>query len=188
MTKTEFLQQLYDHLSVLETAERNDIIADFEEHFAAGLEKGKTEEQICAELGNPYTCALQYLRGAGNYTQAPQPSAQPPQRPVPQPPAGAAQQNGRPMRQINERRNKTLWAIVFFVALVCAIGVYPAGVALMFVPFALLIASIVLMTIVPSGAMIGFLISLGVMCFTAGLLMVLLMTWILRLSYRRADF
>lgn len=185
MTKTEFLQQLYDHLSVLETAERNDIIADFEEHFAAGLEKGKTEEQICAELGNPYTCALQYLRGAGNYTQS---SAQPQQRPVPRPAAGAARQSNGPARQINERRNKTLWAIVFFVALVCAIGVYPAGVALMFVPFALLIASIVLMTIVPSGAMIGFLISLGVMCFTAGLLMVLLMTWILRLSYRRADF
>ncbi len=186
MTKTEFLQQLYNHLSVLDTAERNDIIADFEEHFAAGLEQGKTEEQICAELGNPYTCALQYLRGAGNYTQAPQqPTPPPQQRTVPQ---GTPQPTAGSARQINDRRNKTLWAVVFFAALVCAVGVYPAGAALMLAPIALLIASIVLMTIVPSGAMIGFLISLGVMCFTAGLLMILLMSWILRLSYQRADF
>ena len=64
MTKNEFLQELYNHLLSLPAAERDDIIADFEEHFQAGAERGKSEEQICAELGNPYTCALQYLRTA----------------------------------------------------------------------------------------------------------------------------
>ena len=36
MTKIEFLQQLYNLLGVLPAEERDDIIADFEEHFSVG--------------------------------------------------------------------------------------------------------------------------------------------------------
>ena len=51
MTKIEFLQQLYNLLGVLPAEERDDIIADFEEHFSVGTSEGKSEEQICSELG-----------------------------------------------------------------------------------------------------------------------------------------
>lgn len=46
MTKIEFLQQLYNLLGVLPAEERDDIIADFEEHFSVGTSEGKSEEQI----------------------------------------------------------------------------------------------------------------------------------------------
>lgn len=61
MTKIEFLQQLYNLLGVLPAEERDDIIADFEEHFSVGTSEGKSEEQICSELGDPKSCAAQYL-------------------------------------------------------------------------------------------------------------------------------
>ena len=61
MTKIEFLQQLYNLLGGLPADERDDIIADFEEHFSVGTSEGKSEEQICSELGDPKNCAAQYL-------------------------------------------------------------------------------------------------------------------------------
>ena len=61
MTKVEFLQELYNYLSGFSPADRDEIIQDFEEHFSAGLELGKSEEQICEELGTPYSCAMQYV-------------------------------------------------------------------------------------------------------------------------------
>ena len=61
MTKIEFLQQLYNLLGVLPAEERDDIIADFEEHISVGTSEGKSEEQICSELGDPKSCAAQYL-------------------------------------------------------------------------------------------------------------------------------
>lgn len=195
MTKFEFLQQLYDHLSALPSSERDDIVADFEEHFQVGEEQGKTDEQICAELGNPYACAMQYLRGAGGTKQ---PTAQVAAQNVAQgaPAFGASAPTPPPYPQngaaaaskINERRNKTLWAVVFFIALVCAVGAYPTACSLMLVPIALSIAAFFLIPAVPGGAMIGFLISLGVLCFTGGLLLFLVMTWLLRTSFRRAGF
>ena len=61
MTKIEFLQQLYNLLGGLPADELDDIIADFEEHFSVGTSEGKCEEQICSELGDPKSCAAQYL-------------------------------------------------------------------------------------------------------------------------------
>lgn len=176
MTKTEFLQELYNHLSPLTPAERDDIIADFEEHFQAGAERGKSEEQICAELGNPYTCALQYLRTA----QGAQPNGQtPPPQYGTQPPYRAAQ----PVRRAN-----LPWAIAFFIAVFLAIGIYPASALLVLSPIFIVIATVFLAAVVPSGTMVGLLISVAVMLCAAGVLGLLVTTWFLKLSYRRADF
>ncbi len=186
MTKTEFLQQLHNHLLPLPAAERDEIIADFEDHFQAGIERGKTEEQICAELGNPYTCALQFLRGE---SACPPPPPQQNYAPEPPRPAPAQPPYGRsaPVSPY-DRRNKTLWAIFFFVVLVCAIGIYPACVALMLCPIAILIAAIFAVAVVPTGMMIGLFISLAVFLFSLGLFGFLVTTWLLKLSYRRAGF
>lgn len=181
MNKTEFLQELYNHLLPLPAAERSEIIADFEDHFQAGLERGKTEEQICAELGNPYTCALQFLRTSDTQQTAPPPQYQTP------PPAAPPYGKSTP-QAVYDRRNKTLWAILFFIVLVCAVGVYPACIALMLCPIAILIAAIAAVAFVPTGMMVGLMVSLSVFLFSMGLFGFLLTTWLLKLSYRRAGF
>jgi len=40
--------------------ESQEILNDFEEHFKAGLQEGKTEQEIIATLGNPVDIATEY--------------------------------------------------------------------------------------------------------------------------------
>lgn len=61
MTKDQFLKELHSSLKRLSSAERQDILHDYEEHFAIGLEAGKTEEQIAASLGSPNQIAKELL-------------------------------------------------------------------------------------------------------------------------------
>lgn len=61
MTKLDFLNELHHHLLPLPKDERNEIIEDFRAHFAEAEAEGKTQEQICEELGSPIECAKQYL-------------------------------------------------------------------------------------------------------------------------------
>lgn len=64
MNKIDFLNELYYYLGSLPKAEKEEIIADFREHFREGEAAGKTEEQICRELGTPFECAKQYVGDA----------------------------------------------------------------------------------------------------------------------------
>lgn len=61
MTKAEFLQTLERELHKLNEHERKEILYDFEEHFAAGFEEGKTETEIAKDLGDPKTIAKEIL-------------------------------------------------------------------------------------------------------------------------------
>lgn len=61
MTKTEFLQSLERELQKLKAEEREEILYDFEEHFAAGLAEGKQEIEIAKELGDPKMIAKELL-------------------------------------------------------------------------------------------------------------------------------
>lgn len=61
MTKYQFLRILDSSLQRLPSEEREDILQDFEEHFAIGAEEGKTEEQISAALGSPQQIAKELL-------------------------------------------------------------------------------------------------------------------------------
>ncbi|MBU9720897.1 MULTISPECIES: HAAS signaling domain-containing protein [Bacillaceae] len=53
MTRQQFLEELREVLSMLPNKEREEIMADFEEHFENGLEAGKREDEICEALGKP---------------------------------------------------------------------------------------------------------------------------------------
>ena len=64
MNKIDFLNELYYYLGPLPKAEKEEIIADFREHFREGALAGKTDEQICNELGTPFECAKQYVGDA----------------------------------------------------------------------------------------------------------------------------
>ncbi|MDQ0880533.1 putative membrane protein [Peribacillus sp. V2I11] len=53
MNKEQFLKQLNASLTRLSLEEREDILQDYEEYFAIGMEKGKSEQEISTSLGNP---------------------------------------------------------------------------------------------------------------------------------------
>lgn len=187
MTKTEFLQQLYNHLQPLSPDERDEVIQDFEEHFSVGLEIGKTEEQICQELGNPYTCALQYLRQ--------NPSQSEPQQQINVNKAQESSKSNSAKSAYNvktdtvnayEKRNRFLWGLMFFFFIFCAMGVYPTSIALMVSPIAVAVGGAFAFAVIPSGAMIGFFISLSIAMFCVGLLMFLIMTWLLKTCFKRS--
>ena len=59
MNRQEYLEKLSKLLRKLPKEDRKDIISDYEEHFAIGLEKGRTEEEISKALGNPKNVAKQ---------------------------------------------------------------------------------------------------------------------------------
>jgi len=52
MNKTEYLNALKEALKDTEESVMEEIVSDYEEHFQVGTEKGKSEEQICEELGS----------------------------------------------------------------------------------------------------------------------------------------
>jgi len=61
MNKEQFLTELDAALKYISAEERQDILQDFEEHFAVGREEGKTEEEIAAGLGSPRQIAKEML-------------------------------------------------------------------------------------------------------------------------------
>lgn len=63
MSRNEFLNILEYSLGNMSQTDKYDILYDYREHFNAGLSEGKTEEEICAALGNPRAIAKQYRVG-----------------------------------------------------------------------------------------------------------------------------
>ncbi len=52
MNKIEYLNALKEALKDTEESVMEEIVSDYEEHFQVGIQKGKSEEQICEELGS----------------------------------------------------------------------------------------------------------------------------------------
>jgi uncharacterized membrane protein len=63
MTKKEFVSLMKKELSGLSKAERDDILMEYEVHFAEGVKSGKTEERIAKELGSPRELSKMYKVG-----------------------------------------------------------------------------------------------------------------------------
>ncbi|MEK3889100.1 HAAS signaling domain-containing protein [Bacillus sp. FSL K6-3431] len=61
MNKYQFLKILDSSLNKLSAADRLDILQDFEEHFAMGMEEGKSEEEIADSLGSPQHIAKELV-------------------------------------------------------------------------------------------------------------------------------
>lgn len=66
MNKKEYLAKLRMYLQGLPISEIEDIISDYEEHFNIGISKGKSEEEISMELGDPKEVALNYINSSDN--------------------------------------------------------------------------------------------------------------------------
>ncbi|MFE4130839.1 DUF1700 domain-containing protein [Peribacillus sp. YIM B13482] len=61
MNKEQFLKQLNESLTGLSLEEQEDILQDYEEYFAIGMEKGKTEQEISTSLGHPKQISKELL-------------------------------------------------------------------------------------------------------------------------------
>jgi|SRR5690625_1005052 len=61
MTKEQFMSILNKHSTRLPEKEREEVMRDFEEHFAIGYEEGKTDEEIIEGLGSPQQIAKELV-------------------------------------------------------------------------------------------------------------------------------
>lgn len=61
MSKEQFLMKLEASLKRICKEERQDILQDYEEYFAIGMEQGKSEQEISASLGNTKQIAKELL-------------------------------------------------------------------------------------------------------------------------------
>jgi uncharacterized membrane protein len=57
MNRAHFMAQLRDGLSGLHHTDINEIVADYESHFADGAADGRTQEEVAAALGDPIRLA-----------------------------------------------------------------------------------------------------------------------------------
>ncbi len=57
MNKTDYLNLLKFHLRGIAEEEIEDILSDYNEHFEVGLSKGKSDEEISNDLGDPVLIA-----------------------------------------------------------------------------------------------------------------------------------
>lgn len=60
MTKNEYLAQLANELKKNDIADTDDIVSEYEQHFAFKMADGFSEEEISAKLGNPVVLASQF--------------------------------------------------------------------------------------------------------------------------------
>ncbi|MBO1198655.1 DUF1700 domain-containing protein [Staphylococcus simiae] len=60
MTKEQYLQVLRKNLKHMSDDDKEDIINEYTTHFYSGLTDGKSEQQICKELGDPKQLAKEH--------------------------------------------------------------------------------------------------------------------------------
>lgn len=164
MNKQEFLDRLGHALAPLPYVRRRQIIEEFSRKIDAQLAAGMTEEEACASVGDPVTCAQPYLNEAQNarYTYAQTPPQNfgyaPPQGQVPYTPAP----------QSGDRIGYIIGLVLTIVFLAIpfipgAFGMILAGVLLFFASFILFPIS----GLVVFGA---FLIALAILLISASVL------------------
>lgn len=166
------MNALYQALLYLSAKERQEIMQDYEEHFDAGQEQGKAEEEICRALGDPKEIAQTYLQ---------QSKAGPGFQPLPgaAPPAPA-------FATASPSNERVLYTVLFILDLIfLALPGIPSGFALVIAGVVVLIASIAAGIFASSGLLAVFFIALAVALASAGALLMLLVAWSLRACYRR---
>jgi len=63
MNRVEYINKLKSELGSMAYNDVTEIVNDIEDHFAAGVLAGKTEEEIADSLGNPVELAREYKEG-----------------------------------------------------------------------------------------------------------------------------
>jgi len=63
MNKEQYCEKLSQQLGDVSYREVNEIVDEIKMHFDMGIANGKTEEQICEELGSPEELGAAYIEG-----------------------------------------------------------------------------------------------------------------------------
>ena len=174
MKKNEYLNEFSNQLSSLDYQSKQDIISDFEEHFSIGLDAGKTEEQICAELGSPIENARQYLSGEKKVTYV-QPNSVYSQ---------AYQTNDSTAAAANNDKSRYTVLLVVAIALGVLIS-FPVGFGFICACVGLCIAAGFSGAVMMSAALAGFLVCLGLCFLFAGIIIILLNAWAIYACVKR---
>lgn len=137
MNKVQYMGILEYELSNLPIWERDELLYEYESHFIFGLQNGKTEEEISAELGNPYEIVKEILQDrnelqVGSYRQ------------VPPPPPPYYNEQANNYQQTSSSPVKTILLSIALGFLTLAI-VFPLGASLWAVWLAVSISSIALL-------------------------------------------
>lgn len=77
MKRNEFIKRLRAGLKGMPQSDVDDIVSDYEEHFAAGIAEGRNEEEVGDALGNPSRLAreLRFEAGFRNWKSEGTPSS-----------------------------------------------------------------------------------------------------------------
>ena len=159
MNKRDFMNELYSLLSPIPEPERRDIMRDFEEHFSAGAEKGKSEEQLCRELGSPRQVALQFLSEE-------------------QLPANSAN---------SSKVNKTLYTILTVLLIIGLVVAIPTALGCIASSLAILILSCVSGVFASSWLVFGLFFSLSVLLLSIGVLIILIAVALIKFCWRKGE-
>ncbi|MCR4925010.1 MAG: DUF1700 domain-containing protein [Clostridiales bacterium] len=187
MNKNDYLNEFSSQLSSLDYQSKQDIISDFEEHFSIGLSSGKTEEQICAELGNPIENARQYLSGEkkvtfvhANKTANSATTAAPYSNTGYNSPYNPSQQANIP-----PRTNST-YTLLFALAIIIGIFFsFPVSFGFICAGIGICVAAGVTGAMFTSPALIAFFISLAVLFVLSGIILTMLNCWLIKICNRK---
>lgn len=133
MKKVDFLNELYHYIRNLPKEERSEIMEDFREHFREGELAGKTEQQICMELGSPLECARQYMSDE----------------------AAAKLKSDKPKK----KNNKAFWTLAFFWNIVQAFFSIPITLGLLIMAAIMIVANCFIVPVIRSVAFLVFAIA-----------------------------
>ncbi len=180
MKKNDYLALLNSHLTGLPENEKIEIILDFEEHFSAGLAKGKTEEEICEDLGDPIKNAEQYVAGSmpRGYIGT-----------VPPVVATAGSYQGAaytaPVQPSSKSSSQTTFLVLFILSVLFTVFMYMTFVPVLVSGGAVLVSGVAAGAVVGSWIVTALLISLGIFIMALSLLILLSLTWLCIYLYRR---
>lgn len=143
MNKIDFLNELYHYIRRFPREERNKIMDEYRDCFSNGEKSGKTERQICMELGSPYECARRFLGDT------------PPEK-------------VKPMKN-----NKSFWTIAFFWNVFQAFFAIPITVGLFTAVVIMIVAYSLIVPVIGSVAFLVFAIASTSTVFCLGVITLL---------------
>lgn len=180
MKKNDYLALLNSHLTGLPENEKVEIILDFEEHFSAGLAKGKTEEDICKDLGDPVRNAEQYV--ANSVSRAYMAS-------VPPVVAAAGAQQGTayaaPVRPAPQSNAQTTYLVLFILSVLFAVFMYVTMVPVLISGGAVFVSGFAAGAVMGSWVVMALLASVGIFLMALSVLILLSVTWLCIFLYRK---
>ena len=132
MNKDQFLKQFRKGINAMPMKEQDELLEDYETHFAFGEQAGKTEDEISLELGDPLELAQEVME---EYSR-----------------------NSPATNKKSESMSRTVFTVIGLFSLNFILAVVPVGISIWATWFSLLISAGA-MTIAPVLVLVDFIIN-----------------------------